>query len=361
MKRVNIYGLICFALLAAVSLVSCSKDDTGADDGNKEINFVCKDFGTKSAVNATIEDLQANGFKVFAHTTFEPTATTPSTASSFERDVVYNLSATPQWSYTPKMYWIPNATFDFRGYYPGDFSAMDIQENGYGDYELHYDNVVDKTKQKDVLFASANKSHAQAKADGYQAVPLNFGHILSKINIKVKVDTHEQSGKTIPALGAIVKGIGLGGVAKSAMFTNGAWQEFYGVTEIGHNCNLIVGESEVDAGGDYNLITQDGEKLFEEEDGLLVVPQPLAAGEATLKMYVDIITPPVWNDTESEYEYEVLMQDQPLICAIPAITWEKNKKYLYTVTITQSFEIKFSEPEIEDWEDSEMTGTIIIK
>ncbi len=353
MTNVRIIYFSLIALLASMTVVSCSKEELGNDSNSYEINFNCNEIGVKSATDATVEDLKS-GFKIYAHTTFEPQSSTPTTASSFQREVYHDGQ---KWTYENTMLWIPDATFNFRGYFPAD--AVTINETGYNEYEMFYTNIADKSDQVDLLFASATKSTAQAKQDSYAAVSLNFNHILSRINIKVKVD----ATGNVPKLGAIVKGVGLSDIADNARFTNGQWTDFYGSADIGHNATWLIGESKIVEKGDQyeiNLDYPEGEKLFEDEDSFLVIPQKLNDKVAALRMYVDIITPPVKN-AEGEYEYEILMQDQPLVCNIPAITWEKAKQYTYIVTITQSFSINIEEPEIEDWEDSKMSGTIIIR
>ena len=301
--------------------------------------------------------MKTKGFKLFVHNTNEPESAIPTTVASFERNVAYTDGT---WDYENKMYWIPQYTFQFRGYFPAD--ALEINDTGYNNYEFYYNN----TTQKDIMMASATKSHAEAQADGFKAVDMPFEHLLAKVNINLKVDTQVDG---TPKLGAIVKGIGLSGVAQKAKYTNDAWTGHYGKTDIGRNFEspVLIGESSFNQQGKITLDHVDGEKVCVENEELLVIPQELKEGDVTLQLYVDIITPPVWYATENNYNYSILMQDQPLVCNIPAIKWESRKKYVYTATITQNFEIRFDvkptedNPTIVPWEDKSMSGTIIIK
>ena len=348
------------AMLAVVPMFSCTSEEAPEEEPKHAIDFVCNDFGSRSDIHATMDDLKTKGFKLFVHNTHEPESATPTTAASFERDVTYT-AGTDAWDYENKMYWIPQYTFQFRGYFPAD--ALDINDTGYNNYEFYYNN----TTQKDIMMASATKSHAEALADGFKAVDMHFEHLLAKVNINLKVDTNDD-GKT-PRLGVIVKGIGLSGVAQKAKYKN-AWTGHSGKTDIGRNFEspVLIGESRFNQqGGGITLDHVDGEKVCAENEELLVIPQELKEGDVTLQLYVDIITPPVWYATEENYNYSILMQDQPLVCNIPAIVWESRKKYVYTVTITQNFEIRFDvkptedNPTIVPWEDKPTSGTIIIK
>lgn len=347
------------AMLAVVPMFSCTGEEAPEEEPRHAIDFVCNDFGSRSDIHAEMDDLKTKGFKLFVHNTHEPESATPTTAASFVRDVTYTAS-TDAWDYENKMYWIPQYTFQFRGYFPAD--ALDINDTGYNNYEFYYNN----TTQKDIMMASATKSHAKAQEDGFKAVDMPFEHLLAKVNINLKVDTQVDG---TPKLGAIVKGIGLSGVAQKAKYTNDAWTGHYGKTDIGRNFEspVLIGESIFGERGKITLKLPDGEKICEEEKELLVIPQELKEGDVTLQLYVDIITPPVWYETEGNYNYSILMQDQPLVCNIPAIEWESRKKYVYTVTITQNFEISFDvkptgdNPTIVPWEDKSMSGTIIIK
>lgn len=355
----------CFAWLTILPMISCTQEEVIGEEGTYAVDFVCGDLKSRSDIHTTTEDLK-NGFVLYAHNSSNPNAAVPTIAGSFTRTVSYTSG---NWSYENKMYWIPGYTYQFRGYYPAD--AMTITDEAYKTYEIIYENE----EQKDIIMASAEKSHAAAKADGYKAVPLTFNHLLAKLNINLKVDaqTSQVGGQSItsPKIGVIVKGVGISGIAQKAKYTNNAWSEHYGTTSVGRNFDtpILVGESqyvEIGGSGYVKLDNATGEKMFADEQELLVIPQALTAGAATLQMYVDIITPPIKNANE-EYEYEVLMQNQPLVCNIPAITWESHKKYVYTVTVTQDFEIRFDltptqdNPTIVPWEDKVMSGTIIIK
>ena len=360
MKKVQQIGWLGMATLILLPVFSCSNEvETVEEESKVAIDFVCKEFDSRTDIHATIADLKDKGFILFAHTTTNPNAATPTTTSSDERTVTYDEDKR-EWTYTNKMYWIPQHTHTFRGYFPAD--AMTINDTDYNTFEINYEN----STQKDIMMASATRSAAEAKEKGYEAVPLTFEHLLAKVNIKLKVDVENvdvENNVTTPRIGAIVKGVGLSDIAKGAKYTqDNKWTDVYGTSSIGVNFDepILIGESMI-KDETFVLQGENGETLFNNDDEFLVIPQALEANKASLRLYVDIITPPVWNVTEKKYIYTTLMTDQPLICALPAITWEAKKKYVYIATITQDFEIQFGEITIEEWEDKTMSGTIIIQ
>lgn len=351
MTKVNRISIMCVAVLAATSFLSCSKEENVAT-GKTAIGFHCTDVQTKALVSE-VEDMHEAGFGVYAHATFESTGAT----YSFNRKVTYDTSA--GWNYVTPEYWLPGGSYTFRAYYPAEFPAT-INEVSPKEYSIQGFKIAPQYgTQQDILMASASRSTAETVTLG-TTVPFTFSHLLSNLNVtlkveqivrEVEVEKKDENGEpvlgadgnpvmetiteTINALDAVIKAVAFSGVSQSADY-NGSWINHAGSAAIGDNMKTVV------------EVTPEGVSVFG-DDGLLAIPKTLADGDVALYILADITLP---TGTTMQKDWTL---------RIPAITWAPNTKYNYTATLTADFNIEFDEPKVESWGQEQMSGTVIIR
>ena len=270
------------AALAAASILSCTKEEKVATGANA-IGFHCTDVWTKAMVSGEA-DMQEEGFQVYAHGTFEGSGET----YTFSRHVTHSLDG---WNYTDTEYWLPTCGYTFRAYFPASLESL-ISEVSLDEYKIQgYEIASQYGKQQDILMAEAARTTAQALGGDGTTVPLTFRHLLSNLNVTLKVATDDypvfdendnpvldENGEpvmeTIVLLNADVKAVAFTGVAQKADY-NGAWTNHTGYASVGDNMQSPV------------RVTPEGVKIFG-EDGLLAIPETLADGDVSLYILADI-------------------------------------------------------------------------
>lgn len=333
------------SVIMAVGIMSCSKEDFGSS--KHPIGFHCAGTGTKAFVDTDNIKTEGNAFKVFAHIDFTEAGTT----SSFDRVVTYSSADGGKWEYEVEQYWLPGASYTFRAYYPADFPAT-ISETSKTEYAISgYEISSQYGTQNDILMATANRKTSEVAEDG-TTVLFSFNHLLSNVNLILKVNTTEREKvdengdpvldsngnnvmETIPALDATIRAMAFIGVTQKADYINGSWTNHSGTTAIGDNLSNTLD------------VTPEGVMIFDK--GLLTIPRENENGTVQIYILADITLP---NGTSMEKEWNL---------PLPAITWEPGIKYTYTATLTAEFNIEFTEPEVESWGKDPAKGTVIIR
>ena len=331
MTKVNKFSVMLMAAFAAVSLLSCSKEDNVVV-GESPIGFYCSDVWTKAMVSQE-SDMYNEGFQVYAHAEFDESGE----IFDFNKKVTYNL--TDGWNYNNQKqeYWLPRCSYTFRAYYPSSLTSIIDDQSAIKGFEI----TPEYGEQQDILMASASRTTAQTLTDG-SAINFNFQHILSNINVILKVDQVERDGvdedgnpikEKVNAIEADVKAVRLVGVARKADYING-WVNHSGSASVGVNVSEAI------------PVTADGVSIF--ENGLLAIPQTVN-GDVSLYILADITLP---TGTKMQKQWNPTLPDR---------TWNANTKYNYTVKLTAEFNIEFEEPKVETWAQEQMSGTVVIR
>ena len=300
-RLINIAALLTLVMVLGVS---CDKEQSATNKGYP-ILFKCPDV-TRAEANLT--DIQAGGFDVYA---FYQTSVAP--VLGFDKYVYYENSI---WKYDDVEYWIPGATYWFKAIYPsGDYYTLD---NTSSTQNIKIENF-DITSQTDIMTAETDRNGLEvdweigAPQSGSE-VKLNFSHLLANVVIKVKAEVN-----------VTINDITLRRVKKIGTYNNGLWS-YSSEGTIAKSINMP-------------LTTADKEGVDVTDGGLLVIPGN-AAG-----VVLDINTSHQ-NNTDIE---------------IPQISWEKGKRYTYTLTIKQNDIIFKDSPEVAVWDETNATGSVIIK
>ena len=348
MTKVNKISAMLLAALAAASLLSCNKEEVAAPAGKTAIGFHSKDVWTKALVSG-VNDLKGEGFVVYAKGTFSGTKDT----YYFNRDVKWStVDGVAGWNYENLEYWLPTCTYDFRAYFPAQFPATSINKEDFSftgfTIEPQYG------KQQDILVANVHRSTSEIATLG-STVPFSFSHLLSNLNVTLKVAPMEiekvdENGNSvdedndgnpdmeiIEALDVRVKAVAFTGVTQTADY-NGSWVEHRSTTSIGDNMDSSI------------EVTLEGVGIFDE--GLLAIPQTINAGDVSLYILADVV-PPTGGTKPMSWTLK-----------IPQSSWAPNTKYNYVATLTADFSIEFEEPKVESWGQEQVstgTGTVIIR
>ena len=291
-------------LAAALSLVLC----TGMQSCHNEkissgypILFRCADV---TRAEATIKDLQDNGFDVNAF--FTANGSEFGFTKSLSYDKVSGI-----WGYNDIEYWLPGATYYFKAAYPKGVGTIDnttsAQSFTISDFDV--------TTQTDLLVAQtgpiAVDATLGAPTDG-SVVNLQFKHLLACVEIKIK-----------SSINVTINKITLNDIENFCKYSNG-WQSNGNRTDL-----EITSDVELTPGADAQSVT----------GSILVVP--IMTGYETITIEAS-------NKTYSNI-------------SLPENTsWKNGRKYTYVAEIKQN-DIIFNEPSVKVWDSESATGSVIIQ
>lgn len=306
MRKIFKLTLVALALLA---LTACEKEPAIDHDGERyPILFGCTDTTRADVGAATIEDLKNNGFKVYAFVDGVNDI-------SFTKDV-YWVEDDLVWAYDNLEYWVPGCKYSFRAFYPNpkDNYTLNVDTTS-ANLSYKIDNF-DITSQQDLMQASATADVALGNAapGGGSVVDLNFQHLLACVVVKIKAEVN-----------VTINNVSLKYVPVNGSYANGLWSYSSqgNIEKDGLNKSLSSSSNE------YHDVT---------DGGFLVFPCDINGTELYIKT--------------SDKTYEL-----PLTAPT---SWVAGNRYSYTLTIKQN-DILFDEPSVEEWDEENATGSVVIK
>ena len=185
-KTINIMKKIFIAVLALGAVVGCAKE-TLMSDQKEAITFdnAFVDNATRAAYDASYNNDNLTEFQVYG--TITGVAAGEGTANIFNGEKVVEGSSLGQganWSYNSlnTQYWIPGNNYQFRaiadGNIAGATSVVALESDKYMATKI---NVLDASKQRDILTAEHNITNFTLPANGVAPDPISFTftHILS--------------------------------------------------------------------------------------------------------------------------------------------------------------------------------------
>lgn len=341
-------------IIAAAALVaSCASDEVRNDIVENEIpiGFVPSYMEKTTRANSgemmisptnTI-NMVGNSFEVWGWKTSQATSNTASqTTKVFDgQDVFYNTpaaNATTGWYYTPIKYWDRNSAYDFYAAAPHDVFSLSSDKKfsitltadktfqvledmaGASKTKLAYntDNAVTGTAGTAVDYLVANLVHCNAGAANQgnaedKDVAFTFGHILSKLTIKVLTTADfnhtSSSDPATPRIELTDLKISLNGMATSfSQLTSGS------LTPAGTNGDTWA-----------TPISSAIEKVVFDVDGTKVANKlPLSTTATSIASYLVAPTPtgatPAKATVTVTAEYDVIYSDITDHCASPETT-----------------------------------------
>ena len=305
--RIKLCGYLACALMLAAGLVSCQQEEDRPHGVQYPIVF---SNSSETRATATEDDLMKDGFTVYAFVQGNAGST------SFAKDVVYNATY-EVWAFESPEYWIPNTDYYFKAFYPKALTSDTLKvDTSKSDLDFTISDF-DITSQTDLLVAEAQAvvNPGEAAPTSGNIVKLNFQHLLANVVVKVKSEISNVS----------VGSVSFSNIANKGDFDGESWT---------HNEQTSLSKLKSIA------LVKDADFVDITDGGFLVIPQVITPNahkvnvETTHKQYSDI--------------------------GIPNIKWESGKQYTYTLIIKQE-NIIFDQLSVEEWDEENATGSVIIK
>ena len=304
----NLLSTISLFACMLFCVVSCKKENTERHYGIYPILF-SSSYETKATAN--VSDIQKNGFKVFAF--YQANGND----LNFEKSVTYK-SDQKIYDYEGVEYWIPGATYWFKAVYPKELTYT--IDNSTKDQRLTISNF-DITSQQDILVATTDAlvvdEEMQAPATG-SVVGLQFQHLLANVVVKIKAEVN-----------VTINDITLKYIPVKGTYNNGLWVDY---SEQGNIEKVGIYKSLSSSSNEYHDVTA---------GGFLVFPNSSVDGS----QYLYIRT--------SDKTYDLPLPSTPN-------KWVAGNRYTYTLVIMQN-DILFDEPTVEEWDEENATGSVVIK
>lgn len=297
---------VLIAILAVVALASCQQED--APQG---VKYPILFGSTDTRAVATIDSLK-KGFMVYAY--FQGTVEGTG-SSTFEKTVTYS-EGNNVWTYEGLEYWLPGVNYWFKAFYPAQLTAGTLAvDNGSSTQSFTITNF-DIAKQEDVMVAEATASvgaDASAPASG-SVVDLEFKHLLACVVVKIKTEVN-----------VTINNVSLKYVPVNGSYADGLWSYSSqgNIEKDGLNKSLSSSSNE------YHDVT---------DGGFLAFPSSVSGTSLFIRT--------------SDKTYELPLQ--------APTSWVAGNRYTYTLTIKQN-DILFDEPTVEEWDEENATGSVVIK
>lgn len=287
--------LLAFAVVAA--LASCSNDEV------IDINRKAISFGETFVDNATRADY-SSGVAVKSFKVYGTVTGNDQTAQIFNGDAVTNPTETVDsygavWTCSNVQYWVPNATYNFAAIVDGSSTPTTTLPA-----TIPF-AVADGADNKDLLYATADvTTDGNADPSCGSLVAFNFEHLLSKLQFTIKNGTKVGENYTYA-----VTGISVSGVTDKGTYTTSTktWAKRDGAGTV----TLTFGTTGDIEAGDVGVVASETRQI-------LPVEQTLA---------VTITYSVKFNGT-------LIVEGQTFSGSLPTKTYEANKVYNVTATIT---------------------------
>lgn len=348
-----------FLAATALLVASCTQNDVilTTPDTDQAVGFkVYTGVQTKGTETTTAEIQKlSKGFGVFAYL-HDGAATSTSNYKAYMENtqVTYDGTATA-WTYSPVKYWPTNVfttagseknLLDFYAYAPYNAQGVkfDVATAGTPKLELTLQGADNLKDMPDLVMAEAQKDlHSTASTLSSGKVSFELKHILSKVNMKAKLDKDlSGNGQTKVYITKVELTQTNKLHAKATYNMNtGAWGD-YGTNSADYLASpfalmKVMNLTSVKYANYTNIAAiditanPDGVSLFQTDENLYFIPASstpdLAAGDVKAKVYYDVVVKA--NDastTATTYKVEKEAN-------LPAAGFKKGTSYVYTFII----------------------------
>ena len=328
-----------------LTLTACSNEGFPVHKENKAIAF------SNVATRAEVTEASAiTEFKVFGEMNLGDDGTDEASqwVTLFdEGELVSREGSSDNWTYDNKRYWVDNRTFRFFAFYPSSTNVRRIaMPNGWV-----YSSTIE------VPYA-ANTDFMTAMPDATYVTPgvtpgtvdLSFKHRFARVRFNIYKNAVMNTDDSF-----VVTDIGISGISRTANFTayfaSGQPYEFTlspnaaNGTVLRRNLAYDIAVGEVNEG-----VLTGGTLLLGDNDGLLLIPQDISNGQASLNLSF------TYKQKEgTEVEYQTISKPLP-----GGYAWEAGKTYVYTLELKDDKNIYISTPTVEGWGTTQPGGFIII-
>ena len=296
-----------------------------------------------SVTRASITDLQAEGFGVWAFITNSVRTNYP----YMENTLVEDRNGDGEWYYSPTKYWLYETQFSFIATYPYDEDG-DIYTSSTGDVQLTLSETPSVT---DYLVARNTIDTSDSIFDPSESVQLQFKHLLSNVSLNVWRDHGKHQNDQMR-----VRKVTLSNIRKAGTYSSvaDAWAPTSDKLTMEYTNDDVADDNNIGAAtkkGDSFEFSGTPSAPF---SGLMLLPQPIDASSNMVSLKI-------------EYELKRLnaadWESAELETILPAITWEKGKQYVYNVVLSSVTDITvyYIQTKVDPWGTPQVGGTVIIK
>lgn len=326
-------------LISGCLLASCTSDapDIPKDPQGSEIHFttiggtraaIASDLRTEGSKFALFGDMKLvsdNSSDIVLHELFNNTDVT------FKGD---------KWSYDNLQYWFPGFEYSFVAIYPAGASGMSDTEYLNSKLSFRY-NLPDNYQAISDLMVATHRRLFDGLSESASPVHLNFVHIMSGIDFKVKNDN---AADILRVTKIELKGIDRRGsfsIIPASLLTSGdrtvdytsSWTDISNRGDLNAGLKVDIAENEVGS-------------LFPETDALLVVPQPDNKG------VIMVISYELWDDGKK-------FEEHTLTATTPIGGWKAGKTYTYSMVVSEiTKEIELT-VKVKDWHPEQNKGITV--
>lgn len=333
---------IFFAILCAVAVISCAKDEVITAE-KEAITFenAFVDNATKAAYDGSYNNSgNFTEFQVYA--TISGTGAGEGSANIFNGERVVKGSSLGQgvnWSYATAntQYWIPGNDYQFRAIADGNVSGVTEVKTDLDGMAIEI-NLLDASAQKDILTAQHNVTNYTKPTSGTpDAVKFTFAHVLSKAKFTVKNTITTDNGYSYKVTDVVLNNLVKNGVYTITDGATGSWAP--AVTPATYN--LSFGDVTVEGKADETTATvADIEYNASAESNFdrLLIP-----GTQTLNI----------TFSYGLYKDGVLIDAQDKTITAANVALEASKAYNFVISLGNPGDpIQFDVLSVTDWDKS---------
>lgn len=336
--------------MALFGLFSCSIENEvtpPVPQENKAIGF------SNVTTRADLADIQANGFGVWA---FIDNATVQNYVLMDNQEVTYD-SANDRWTYSPLKYWVDDTVFYFTAAYSDDpnsqMQLIPYQENA--EDPIYYIVAQSVTTDESADFDPLVATYIAKTTDSYDyntanPVPLQFGHIMTKINFIIKKNKTTNETDTF-----LLDKVTISGIKNSGTYMVFPYEETEGLMTHGWYVDESSTIDYVKEFGGQEVGFAEGDEVCFSTNGLLLIPQSI--GLEAVKMTFSFRYGLEGDADTNNYTAKELEVYLPSSTDL----WAAGKHINYTISLSTSDPIRFEIPSIVPWGGLQTGGTIIIK
>lgn len=313
-------------------------------DPDPEIRHAIGFSTPDTKAGASSGNIAASGSAFVVNGSASPGAAWASESAVTVMDGVTVTSDGTSWSYAPLRYWNPSSAYRFRAAWP----ASEFGESGaeYSDdmasgavisgftVSPYPDNQVDLLLSR---LSEITTDGAGLPGSISGKVDIRFEHLLCNIHLQIYEDTSSNGGEDVFE----IIGVNLNGMKSRGSYTGTAES---GTWNTGSASSLsciknFTGKTAPDSAGAEAEVW---------EDGLFLIPQLTA------------------NDVNLALDYKVqhgssAPASKSVVIPVPPTEWKAGHRYTYTVALSESYHIIFTDITVEPWGTTQASGTIIIK
>lgn len=277
--------------------------------------------------------------------------------------VYRNPEGSDTWTYDNTRLWIDDSHFFFLGVFSDAETYPRFVENKVTNQNrerIIYTLAVTTSEAADLDILTAF-NYTNTSGEYNKTVSMQFSHLLTKVNLKIRQDFDKDPDFDYYVTKVTITGIknsGLYGImpdSNTSPYYLNAWN-FENATSI--NYSKVFDNPKILR----NIGTADPTIVLNVwgEDGLLLIPQPIAVNGVKVRVdYLYDITPGDGDPGTTSHYVEGFLPADPN--PEESILWQSGKSINYNLKIAEQNDITFAQPTIEPWGAPQTGGTIIIK